>query len=59
MKEKMLDSENKKLMETIKEKDKAMDALSREVTGEKTRTTVERNLKEQAEAKIEYEREIT
>ena len=46
-------------METIKDKDKAMDALSREVTGEKTHKTVERNLKEQAEALIEYEREIT
>ena len=46
-------------METIKDKDQAIDVLNREVTGEKTRTTVERNLKEQAEAKIEYEREIT
>ena len=59
MEEGKLESENKKLMETINDKDKAIDVLSKEVTGEKTRTTVERNLKEKAEAEIEYEREIT
>ena len=46
-------------METIKDKDQAIDVLNREVTGEKTHTTVERKLKEEANALIEYEREIT